>query len=102
MYINFMTTPDTHNDTYASTCHRMFFKNWKAGVHPEKCPDNDNHNVDTMDGLVLPMVVLITELGSGRSVADASVAATQALSVTRRSAKLVTYINAAAELLSIL
>jgi ADP-ribosyl-[dinitrogen reductase] hydrolase len=25
-YITFMTTPGSHNDTYAGTCHRMFFK----------------------------------------------------------------------------
>ena len=46
-YIDLMTTPGTHNDTYASTCHRMFFKKWRSGVAPEKCPDNDGHNVDT-------------------------------------------------------
>ncbi|KAK3254376.1 hypothetical protein CYMTET_36408 [Cymbomonas tetramitiformis] len=28
-YIHFMTTPGTHNDAYASTCHRMFFANLK-------------------------------------------------------------------------
>jgi ADP-ribosylglycohydrolase len=102
MYIEFMTTPGTHNDTYASTCHRMFFKNWKNGVPPEKCPDNDDHNVDTMDGLVLPMIVLVTELGAGRSTAEASASAAKALSVTRRSSKLVEYINAAAEVLAAL
>jgi hypothetical protein len=26
-YVDFMTTPDTHNDTYCGTCHRMFFAN---------------------------------------------------------------------------
>lgn len=27
-YITFMTTKDSHNDTYAGTCHRMFFANY--------------------------------------------------------------------------
>ena len=27
-YISFMTTPDSHNDVYAATAHRMFFQNW--------------------------------------------------------------------------
>ena len=27
-YAAFMTTPGTHNDTYAATAHRMFFANW--------------------------------------------------------------------------
>ena len=29
-YVKFMTTPGSHNDTYASTCHRMFFANYVA------------------------------------------------------------------------
>lgn len=33
-YITFMTTPGSHNDTYAGTCHRMFFKNLVAGRSP--------------------------------------------------------------------
>ena len=31
-YMKFMTTPGSHNDTYASTCHRMFFANAVRGV----------------------------------------------------------------------
>ena len=38
-YTAFMTTPGTHDDTYAGTCHRMFFANWSRGVAPRKdCP----------------------------------------------------------------
>jgi len=59
-YIDFMTSPGSHNDTYASTCHRMFFANWKFhGKHPRDCPDNDGHNVDTIDGLILPTITAI-------------------------------------------
>lgn len=48
-YIDFMTTPGSHNDTYASTCHRMFFANLvHRKLPPEQCPDNDFHNVDTV------------------------------------------------------
>lgn len=36
-YVSFMTTPGTHNDTYAESFHRDFFKNWSAGVPPEQC-----------------------------------------------------------------
>ena len=44
-YIEFMRTPGSHNDTYASTCHRMFFANLIFhGKDPEDCPDNDGHN----------------------------------------------------------
>lgn len=48
-YVRFMTMPGSHNDTYASTCHRMFFANMFFHSLPAKdCPDNDGHNVDTM------------------------------------------------------
>jgi ADP-ribosylglycohydrolase len=47
-YVKFMTTPGSHNDTYASTCHRMFFANMVFRQLPLKdCPDNDHHNVDS-------------------------------------------------------
>jgi ADP-ribosyl-[dinitrogen reductase] hydrolase len=47
-YVKFMTTEGSHNDTYASTCHRMFFANLVLRkLPPEQCPDNDRHNVDT-------------------------------------------------------
>nr|KAG5698479.1 hypothetical protein BaRGS_022009 [Batillaria attramentaria] len=32
-YVKFMTTPGTHNDTYAESFHRAFFKDW-AAVEP--------------------------------------------------------------------
>jgi hypothetical protein len=44
-YIKFMTTPGSHNDVYAGTCHRMFFRNYVDGKDPKKCADNDGHNV---------------------------------------------------------
>jgi ADP-ribosyl-[dinitrogen reductase] hydrolase len=47
-YVKFMTTPGSHNDTYASTCHRMFFANMIfRQLPPKDCPDNDHHNVDS-------------------------------------------------------
>lgn len=47
-YVDFMTTPGSHNDVYASTCHRMFFANMVfRKLPPKDCPDNDSHNVDT-------------------------------------------------------
>lgn len=61
-YMDFMTTPNSHNDTYASTCHRMFFANLIHNqLPPDQCPDNDHHNVDTVDGLVLPTIVAMAD-----------------------------------------
>merc|ERR1719188_586196 len=62
-YVAFMTTPGTHNDTYAATAHRMFFANWvrlgrpARGAELLRCADNDGHNTDSVDGLinVLPL-----------------------------------------------
>jgi len=84
-YAEFMTTPGSHNDCYASTCHRMFFANRQKGVALDKCPDNDQHNVDTIDGLVLPVGVALAMGTSSES--DACVG------VTRRSSQLEQYSN---------
>lgn len=59
-YIQFMTTPGTHNDTYCGTCHRMFFAKHAAGFPPAECPDNDQHNVDTADAIVTTIPVSLT------------------------------------------
>lgn len=29
-YVKFMTTPGSHNDTYAESFHRSFFRDWSA------------------------------------------------------------------------
>lgn len=61
-YVKFMTTKGSHNDTYASTCHRMFFANMIFQKRdPKGCPDNDGHNVDAIDGLILPSVTALAE-----------------------------------------
>lgn len=95
-YVEFMTREGSHNDTYASTCHRMFFANMiHGGLDPEDCPDNDRHNVDTIDGLVLPTVSILAAAlrgGGGGVGAEAQETARQAsaatAAVTRKSAAL--------------
>jgi len=59
-YVSFMTTPNTHNDTYCGTCHRMFFAKYASGIELSSCPDNDGHNVDTCDSIVttIPIAIL--------------------------------------------
>lgn len=65
-YIPFMTTPNTHNDTYAETYHRMFFKNYGKGLPPEQCSEDDGHNIASMGGFVLlPMVNYVTACSYG-------------------------------------
>ncbi len=80
-YTKFMTTPNSHNDVYASTAHRMFFANYikycnvdkndKNGENNSKngkfeewilnCPDDDGHNVAAIDMLINVSPVVIIE-----------------------------------------
>lgn len=88
-YETFMTTPGSHNDTYASTCHRMFFANRMKGLPLDKCPDNDNHNVDTIDGLVLPCVVALSIISAPPKEADTAIV--ECVRTTRNSPELERY-----------
>lgn len=90
-YVEFMTTPGSHNDAYASTCHRMFFANMKNGKPLEKCPDNDQHNVDTIDGLILGLPVALA--GSRLPLEEAQRQAVQCTDVTRLSSALPPYVE---------
>lgn len=54
-----MTTPGSHNDVYAGTCHRMFFSNYVSGKDPKKCADNDGHNVRWVVGYVVHCVACV-------------------------------------------
>ncbi|KAL3918576.1 MAG: hypothetical protein SGILL_004171 [Bacillariaceae sp.] len=82
-YVKFMTTPGSHNDTYASTCHRMFFANLIFRQLPAKdCPDNDHHNVD-----ILPTIVALAGVGNDDS-RTVQQAAAECAGVTRKSAVL--------------
>lgn len=82
-YITFMTTPDTHNDAYASTCHRMFFANREKGLSLDDCPDNDHHNVDAMDALTLTVPVILHLFEQGASESDIQQAALDTIHITR-------------------
>jgi ADP-ribosylglycohydrolase len=54
-YIRFMTTPNSHRDTYIEECHRNFFAKYAAGVSPHKCGVTEKH----IGGLVgiIPIIV---------------------------------------------
>jgi hypothetical protein len=88
-YVTFMTTPGSHNDCYASTCHRMFFENRQKGLPLDQCPDNDNHNVDTIDGLVLPLATALAT--HALSEAEAAQCVGETSQVTRSSKPLMQY-----------
>jgi ADP-ribosylglycohydrolase len=73
-YVSFMTTPGSHNDTYAETFHRMFFANWARGVPPERCADDDGHNVASMGGLVMVPPPVLQAAAAAAAVAATPVA----------------------------
>jgi len=74
-YVGYMTTPGSHNDSYASTAHRMFFKNRQEGKPLEECPDNDHHNVDTIDAFDLPVITALATVSQPDEIATSTVAA---------------------------
>ena len=96
-YIQFMTTPGSHNDTYAGTCHRMFFKNWRDGIAPEQCPDNDSHNVDAIDALMIVPPIALLHLQSTPEVRAQAIKA--AIQTTRNSTIVLDYANVYADML---
>ncbi len=54
-YIEFMTTPHTHRDTYLEEFHRHFFERYALGYPPRKCGIKEKH----IGGLVgIPPIVI--------------------------------------------
>jgi len=90
-YVQFMTTPGSHNDAYASSYHRLFFQRRARGMPLKDCPSNDNHNVDAIDGLIVPAVVLLA--GARESEPVAREVARQSVRVTRQSANVEKFVE---------
>lgn len=69
----------------------MFFQNRAAGKSLDVCPSNDGHNVDAIDGLIMPAVVLI---GGARASEELALeAARRSVGVTRRSAHVEAFVG---------
>jgi ADP-ribosyl-[dinitrogen reductase] hydrolase len=88
-YITFLTTPGSHNDTYAGTCHRMFFRNLRDGVAPKDCPDNDSHNVDAIDALMAVPPVALAHHSSSEETRNRAIRA--AIQTTRNTEAVLPY-----------
>jgi hypothetical protein len=63
-----------------------FFANRENGLPLDECPDNDGHNVDTIDGLVNLTPIVISNLGKGKDAVGSSVK--ESLALFRKSAVL--------------
>ena len=64
-YIDFMTEPDRHNDTYAESYHRDFFANYAKGIPPENCAGAEGHDTASIGGLVSLPILIIASLSEG-------------------------------------
>jgi len=86
-YVKFMTTPDTHNDVYAASAHRMFFANYIKKLPLDKCSDQDGKQIDSACGLinVIPVAVRAALVGKG------PVSTSEVINCTRKSKKLPCY-----------
>ena len=54
-YIEFMTSPNSHRDTYIEECHRNFFENYANGVPIDRCAATEKH-IGGLPGMV-PILV---------------------------------------------
>jgi ADP-ribosylglycohydrolase len=97
-YIAFMTTPDSHRDTYAESYHREFFANYARGISPERCAGAENHDTASIGGLVgLPPVIMAALREDDAAAVEHTLLAH--LRLTHRSAKLERYASALGRLL---
>lgn len=70
-YVEFMTTPGTHNDTYADSFHREFFLRYGQGLEPRKCVGPEMHDTAQVGGLVMLIPVTISATLSAIKGSDA-------------------------------
>lgn len=67
-YIDLLTHPERHRDTYIEECHRGFFTNLGSGLPPQKCAIEEKH----IGGLtpMLPVTLFYSDQAAlGRSLA---------------------------------
>ncbi|GBF98933.1 hypothetical protein Rsub_11725 [Raphidocelis subcapitata] len=96
-YVAFMTTPGSHNDTYAESFHRDFFRNYADGSPPERCCGAEGHNTAQIGGFVMLPPVVFANLKEGRAAAIS--AALTHLALTHDSPKLAAFATEYAGLL---
>ena len=97
-YVEFMTTEDSHNDTYAESYHRDFFANFAKGIPAEKCAGAQGHDTASIGGLVGLPPVVFSALGH-RSLEETTQLALTHMRLTHLSSELERY---ASELVRVL
>ena len=74
-YIDFMTTPGNHRDTYIEECHRNFFANYARGLPPRNCGTEEKH-IGGLVGIVPLVVFYLNQPDKARETALAHLALT--------------------------
>jgi ADP-ribosylglycohydrolase len=74
-YVDFMTTPGAHRDTYIEECHRNFFANYARGVSPVHCGVEEKH-IGGLPGMIPVLVFYHHEPQKARQAALAHLALT--------------------------
>jgi ADP-ribosyl-[dinitrogen reductase] hydrolase len=67
-YIEFMTTPGSHQDTYVEEYHRHFFGNYAQGKHPRACGVLEKH-ISGIIGMIPLIVYYADDPQLGRKLA---------------------------------
>ena len=98
-YVAYMTTPDSHNDTYAESYHRDFFANWAKGIPPNRCAGAEGHDTASVGGLV-GLAPVILGMAAQHGVEKAVAAALTQMRLTHLSQPLEVFATAYAKLLA--
>ncbi len=67
-YIDYMTAPDNHRDTYIEECHRNFFANFAKGIPPHKCGVQEKH-IGGLVGIIPIVAFYFNKLDTAREAA---------------------------------
>jgi ADP-ribosylglycohydrolase len=74
-YIDFMTQPGNHRDTYVEEYHRNFFANYAKGLPPRKCGVEEKH-IGGLIGLIPVVLFYFNQIDKARKAALAHLALT--------------------------
>jgi ADP-ribosyl-[dinitrogen reductase] hydrolase len=88
-YVEFMTKKDSHNDVYAESFHRDFFRNWSKGIDPKNCAGEEGHNTPVIGGLVMLAAVILLNFNDRTRARELAI---QHLRLTHKSPKLEVYV----------
>lgn len=63
-YLKFLTTPGSHNDSYAEAVHRQWLANHLLEKRPmEDCAGDENHDTPSIGGFVMLPPIILTAVG---------------------------------------